>query len=199
MTTLKAALAAATLLVLTILAGFVWFAHIATAPAPPPAPADGIVVLTGGSNRIETGLNLLAAAQAPRLLISGVLPGTDWHRLARAAGIAPATLAGRVTLGCSAISTRGNAEETADWAARHDLKTLIVVTAFYHMPRALAELHRALPNVALHPVPVRPDSPRNGGTRRRLLLLASEYLKFLAVHLDWRLHGADRRPGQGLT
>ena len=44
------------------------------------------------------------------------------------------------------------------------MHSLIVVTAGYHMPRALAELRRALPDVTLYPVPVQPPAMR---ARRR--------------------------------
>ena len=44
--------------------------------------------------------------------------------------------------------TRGNAAETAEWARAHQVRSLIVVTSAYHMPRALAELGRDLPDVA---------------------------------------------------
>ncbi len=185
-------------LALAWLAGFVWFVRLAAAPAAEVPHADGIVVLTGGSTRIEQGLRLLADGRAPRLLVSGVLPGTEVRRLARAAGIDPQQVAGQVTLGQSAISTRGNAEETVDWVARYGLHSLIVVTAFYHMPRALAELRRALPGTDLYPAPVQPDPPPEGGSGRTLTLLASEYTKFLAVRLGVPRYAVDRRPGEGL-
>ncbi len=178
--------------------GFAWFVGRATYPLPPPAPADGIVVLTGGSNRIETGLRLLARGMAPRLLISGVLPGTDADFLAREAGVDPALILGRVTLGQSAISTRGNAEETAAWVQRHDMTTLIVVTAYYHMPRALAELHRVVPRVTLFPAPVRPAKGPDNTFARRLELLGGEYLKYLAVRMGLPNPRADLRVGAGL-
>jgi hypothetical protein len=83
-----------------------------------------------------------------------------------------------VTLGREASTTRGNALETAEWARLNHLHSLIVVTARYHMPRALTELARALPGVALFPVPV-----QSGATAPRLRLLAGEYTKWLAAEI----------------
>ena len=63
------------------------------------------------------------------------------------------------------------------------MRRLIVVTAGYHMPRALLEIGRALPGVALYPAPVQPPAmrgPLDLGTAR---LLANEYDKLLAVRL----------------
>ncbi len=63
----------------------------------------------------------------------------------------PVPLAAHVTLGRSATSTLGNAEETATWVRTHDIHSLIVVTADYHMPRALLEMEREMPGVTLYP------------------------------------------------
>ncbi len=171
---------AAGLLMLGVLGGFGWFVGEARRPSPvPPPEADGIVALTGGGERVETALRLLADGRARVLLVSGVGGSADLAALGRSAGFAPAELSGlrgKVTLGRTAASTHGNAIETADWARAHALELLIVVTAAYHMPRALAELSRALPDVALRPVPVRPADPAV-----RWRLLAGEYAKFLAV------------------
>lgn len=162
-------------------AGLVWFVHMASRPDPPPPHADGIVAFTGGADRVGMALHLLASHRADQLLLSGIGGGADLRQLASLAGIDPRPLATRVTLGRDAITTRGNAEETASWAHVHAIHSLIVVTAFYHMPRALADLRRALPGVTLYPVPVLlpgPDGATHGVTLR---LLAEEYTKYLAV------------------
>jgi hypothetical protein len=52
--------------------GFAWFVASAGSVATPPPHADGIVVLTGGAERVETALRLLAEDQARLLLVSGV-------------------------------------------------------------------------------------------------------------------------------
>ncbi len=160
-------------------AGFVWFLHAAWVTVEPPATADGIVALTGGAERVATALKLLAEGRARVLLISGVGGALDFAALARRAGVDP-DLSDRVTLGRAAASTHGNAAETAEWARANGLHALIVVTAGYHMPRALAELSRALPEVALYPVPVLPPAMRQPGLTA-LRLLASEYTKWLAA------------------
>jgi uncharacterized SAM-binding protein YcdF (DUF218 family) len=173
-------------------AGFVWFAHAAwTAGAEPPPYADGIVALTGGAERIETALKLLAEDRARLLLVSGVGGGVEFSPLAHRAGVDPA-LSDRVTLGRTAASTRGNAAETADWVRANGVGSLIVVTASYHMPRALAELGRTLPGVDLHPVPVVSPALRQPGLGA-LRLLAGEYTKWLAAEAG--LSGLAPRPG----
>lgn len=162
--------------------GFAWFLRSALTLHPPPPYADGIVAFTGGAGRVEVALRLLAQGQARLLLISGVGGAAGLRDFGQLAGIDAPQLADRVTLGRSAASTRGNAAETAGWARQHDVRSLIVVTAGYHMPRALAELGRALPEVTLHPMSVLPQEGQDSGPSA-LRLLAGEYTKYLAAEL----------------
>ena len=163
--------------------GFAWFAYAATRPAPRIPDADGIVVLTGGSGRIEAGLDLLEQDRARLLLISGVSEHLELDQVVRATGRdVPAGLADRVALGHTATSTIGNALETASWARANGLHSLIVVTAGYHMRRALAEIGTALPDATLYPDPVQPPALSRPDLWT-LRLLASEYSKWLAVEL----------------
>lgn len=172
---LGAALAAAALAL-----GFVLFlAEIPDAPEEPGRRSDGIVVLTGGAERVATGLALLEAGAAPRLLISGVAPGATLADILRTQGRETGAAARRVTLGRAAATTVGNAAETAAWARAGGIRSLRVVTAGYHMPRALVELRRALPGVALLAHPVGPTALEAGQVPRLRVarLLAGEYVK----------------------
>ena len=135
-------------------AGFAFYLRLAASTPAPPRRADGIVVLTGGPERIETGLRLLAEERAPRLLVSGVGHGVELPELLRRAGADAPPLAGRVTLGRMATTTHTNATETGAWVRAQGIHGLIVVTADFHMPRAVVELGRAMPDVVLYPVPV---------------------------------------------
>ena len=164
------------------LGGFLWFLNV-TRHRPDtylPPHTDGIVALTGGAGRVELALHLLENGQADRLLLSGIGGGTDLGTLGRRAGIDTMPLSNRVTLGRYAASTRGNGVEAASWAEQNGIGSLIVVTAAYHMPRALAELRQSLPGVRLFPFPVLPararGTPENGpGLRQE----AEEYSKYL--------------------
>ena len=108
-------------------------------------------------------------------------------------------LAGRITLGHVARTTRGNAAEIAAWAREEQLRSIRVVTAGYHMPRALLELRRALPDAELLPHPVVPARLRDPGAVSHLRtwsLLAGEYLKLLGAWMGLtRLHAASTGTG----
>jgi uncharacterized SAM-binding protein YcdF (DUF218 family) len=155
-------------------------------PAPEPQAADGIVALTGaGSNeRIAAGMRLLEAGKGDRMLVSGVnreASREDIRNVSRAVQLLYDCC---VDLGFEAADTFGNAQETAGWVAARRFDSLIVVTADYHMPRAMLELGSALPDTSLQAFPV--ETPgfdargwwrTSGGAR----LMVTEYMKYLAI------------------
>jgi uncharacterized SAM-binding protein YcdF (DUF218 family) len=172
------------------LGGFIWFATDAIRLPPSPPAADGIVALTGGADRVATAIALLHAGRGRLLLISGVGPGADLGKLFHGTGIDPAGLRDRITLGRDATDTEENAVETADWVRGNNLHSLIVVTAGYHMQRALTEMTRALPAVTLYPAPVLPPALRRVRRFGTIRLLAGEYTKWLAAEVGLtRFHG----------
>jgi len=162
--------------------GFVIFATVVMREAAPITQrADGIVVLTGGDQRIVEGARLLGEGRGERLLISGVNPRTPREDVKKVSGRAPNRFDCCVDLGY-AVNTISNADETRSWAAARRYDSLIVVTSSYHMPRTLIELERALPTTELIPYPVmprhfRPDAWWLDTSTTRVLL--GEYIKFL--------------------
>jgi uncharacterized SAM-binding protein YcdF (DUF218 family) len=168
------------------------------------ARADGIIVLTGGDNRIVEGARLLQAKHAERLLISGVNPKTTREDLLRLSGLEPTMFDCCVELGYTAQDTLGNAEEARTWATGRKLNRLIVVTASYHMPRSLAELAIAMPGTQLIPHAVIPRKFKAEAwwlhaTVARILL--SEYVKYLpvAARLSTMRYGSPPRPVPTIT
>jgi uncharacterized SAM-binding protein YcdF (DUF218 family) len=165
--------------------GFLWFLHLVQrAEETPTRNADGIVALTGGPFRINDALDLLAAGRGKRLLISGVNPLTRPGEISRLVPEHQRWFACCVDIEHSATNTIGNAIETRRWAKARSFNSLIVVTANFHMPRALSELQHELPEVALVPYPVVSDKVRvdawwESPETTRLLFL--EYLKYIVA------------------
>ncbi|PCI05949.1 MAG: hypothetical protein COB78_05085 [Hyphomicrobiales bacterium] len=146
--------------------------------------ADGIVVLTGGKNRISTAVALLQNNQAPRLLISGVHPTTSSESIAELMNIKKSMLDCCVDLDRQAKNTKGNADQTADWVKNNKISTLIVVTSNYHMPRSLLEMHALMPDIQLIPHVVAPTQPGQGkwyANPGKLKVIAIEYAKYTAI------------------
>ena len=171
---------------LGLAAGFVAFANmIEHVERPPSHHADGIVVLTGGADRVNDAMTLLLAGHADRLLITGVNPTTRRKDLAHEMPAARAAVECCVDLGYRAENTLGNAEETAEWVRARAIKSIIVVTSNYHMPRALAEMAYSLPGVELQAYPVvaehaRPDA-RWDDVPQWLRLVLGEYVKYVVT------------------
>ncbi len=172
-------------LVALFTAGLVRFVHlIPSTVADPDSVTDAIVVLTGGSLRVESGLQLLAAGKAQKLVVTGVHPGVEIGQLLRASGQEPERAACCIALGHDASSTQGNAQETAAFARANDIRSLRLVTAGYHMPRSLLEFTRALPGILIVPNPVFPEILRGGDWWLKpasLSLVAVEYVKYLVA------------------
>ncbi|QOF96067.1 YdcF family protein [Novacetimonas hansenii] len=179
------ALGVVCVLIMSWAAGLAWFVRDARRPPRMPPPCDGAVALTGGQGRIEASLQLMAQHRARQLLISGVDPhATLGDFLTRAPRVLPLEVWLRTTLGRQATSTLGNADETAQWVRAQDIHSLIVVTAGYHIRRAMMEIARAAPGVTLYPFAVQPPAllhPRRLATWR---LLVVEYDKWLLACID---------------
>lgn len=167
------------------LLGFTLFSYDARQKRRPPASAGAIVVLTGGADRLGMALRLLQEGTAPLLMVSGVPAHVELPDLVRMSEPRfPLELwSARITLGHAASSTVGNAAEIGPWARERGVRSLIVVTAGYHMRRALIEIHRALPDAVLYPVPVQPPALRGPSDFNTLALLSNEYDKWIAARL----------------
>jgi len=167
-------------------------------PADDPAPADGVVALTGGSGeRISAGVRLLEENRGRRLLISGVGQHVTRSQLQIVVGAAKPLFDCCVDLGFRAANTLGNARETAAWARAHGFRTLILVTADYHMPRARLELHAALPEATIETYPVATNELKTGGwwkTQLGAQRMTIEYSKYLAVLVRETLLGLGPQP-----
>ncbi len=164
-------------------AGFALFVLRLPAPAGPDLETDGVAVLTGGPGRVARGVAVLEAGAARRLLVSGVDPAVRPPEFQAAAGVAPALMACCVDLGYAAHSTATNAIEVADWAVRHQLASIRLVTASYHMPRARLELEAQLPAGIV----ILPDGVRAGLPLGAMLV---EYAKLQAAWLMLRVRPA---------
>ncbi len=145
---------------------------------------DAVVVLTGGSERMTTGLALLESGNGKKLFISGVNKKLSLDKVLSAQSAPQHLRDCCIVLGYRADSTKGNAEETRDWLKAEGYGSIRLVTANYHMPRSLLLFHNALPDVTIVPHPVAPSSVKlqqwwlYPGT---INLIATEYAKYLVA------------------
>jgi uncharacterized SAM-binding protein YcdF (DUF218 family) len=157
-------------------------------PARAPAPAEGIVALTGanGGERLTAAMGLLEDGYGRRVLVSGVNKQASREDIRNVSRAVRRLYDCCVDLGFTAADTVGNARETAAWAGAMRYSRLIIVTADYHMPRAMLELNAVLRGTGVtaqtYAVPTRAlkarDWWRNPGAARLMVL---EYCKYLAI------------------
>jgi len=174
-------------LILAVAWGAGLFRFVSEIPSPaenPPATADGVVVFTGGFDRISSAMALLNEGAGKRLLISGVNPHVSRTDVAEMWSGDPTLFDCCVDLGQEARTTRGNADELDSWTRRHGYRSLILVTSDFHMPRALLETRERMPDVIVTPYPVASGligengKPRSFSDWRRI---SGEYTKYIAV------------------
>ncbi len=141
------------------IAGFVVFTGSICSMNKPQSPVsiDAAIVLTGGTNRINQGLDLLATGKTTNLLVSGVHKDVEIRDIMALWGTHKGAPPCCITLGREAGNTIGNAQEAKKWLDHLHAKTIYLITANYHMPRALLEFHHELQGVDIIPYPVQPE------------------------------------------
>lgn len=162
------------LAVLAYVLGYAAFAVMLPRPAGDER-TEAIVVLTGGSGRLDRGFELLERGRASRMLISGVERTVRPQELQVAYDVDPQLMECCVYLGRESFDTRSNADEVQRWLDRRDVKSIRLVTNDLHMPRARFELRKRIgPEVEIIP-----DAVRTDPSFRAIFI---EYNKFL---LGW--------------
>lgn len=168
--------------------GLLGFVQTVVSYATPPidarlAPTQAIVVLTGGTERLAAGVELLRAGKGRKLFISGVYPGVGAGQVLSKSDVPQDLRECCVVLGHAADNTRGNADETLAFMQSEGFLSLRLVTAHYHMPRSLLLFHELLPPmIDVVPYPVDPDNVslhdwwQRPGTASLLLMEYNKYL-----------------------
>jgi uncharacterized SAM-binding protein YcdF (DUF218 family) len=126
---------------LVYLIGYALFAVLLPRPAGEER-TEAIVVLTGGSGRLDRGFELMRRGLSRQMLISGVARTVRPEELEAAYDVEPRLFACCITLGREAFDTRSNADEVAHWLERRRVRSIRLVTNDLHMRRAQYELSK---------------------------------------------------------
>lgn len=143
---------------------------------------DGIVIFTGSHDRIKVGIELAKRNLSSHLLISGVDPETKLKDILNKNDSVSLQKNLHITLGYSALHTYGNATETIEWANKHHLTTIYLVTSNYHLPRSLLELRQQTPYLKIIPYPVIEkgfQKPQWWLNKSLMLRVIEEYQKYI--------------------
>jgi uncharacterized SAM-binding protein YcdF (DUF218 family) len=155
-----------------------------------PLRDGGIVVLTGGPQRIDEGLSLLQQGLGRRLLISGVNKRTGHDDVLKMHPQMREIVTCCVDLGAQARNTIGNAIETRRWVRANGFSSLTVVTSRYHMPRTLLEFRHAMPQMDITAHVVASDVIDGARLLHEpglLRLVSLEYAKYLVAGVRLRM------------
>ncbi|MDP1911052.1 MAG: YdcF family protein [Hyphomicrobium sp.] len=169
------------LLLILYALGFLLFGVTLGAAAPADAPnTDAIVVITGGSGRIEHAVAMLGQGKGKRLLIAGADPAVTKDDLVRLHGKRRLVRC-CLDLGSESVDTRSNAEEARRWLEKNNYRSARLITSDWHMRRAVYEFGRQLDGK----VRIIPDAVKS---EPNFMTLFGEYNKYvlrrLAVWLD---------------
>ena len=132
------------LIVLLYALGFILFGVTLGRPAKAGVKTDAVVVITGGTGRIEHAMKVLEDRKAKRVLIAGADPLVTKNDLVDRFDANARLVRCCVDLGSESVDTRSNAEEAQRWLSRRKFRSVRLVTNDWHMRRAGYEFSRSL-------------------------------------------------------
>ena len=154
---------------------------------------SNIVILTGVSNRIKDGLNIINNFEKSenidfKILISGTGKGFTKMNLTTKlnSNFNLKFLECCIELESISKNTYSNASETYKWTQKHNINKFILITSNYHMQRALLEFKNKMPNLTIFTYPI---TPKNHNIKNWLhssetfSLIFIEYSKLLIASL----------------
>lgn len=136
------------------------------------------VIFTGERERLKAGLQLYLDGRVGHVFISGQPGNMQVATLIRRLGLdrhkAKQDDLSRIVIERTAENTEGNARSTAEWIAAMNaretpIRTVVLVTSDYHMPRSVEALGESAGKVELYQMPV--------SVRAGVATHFSEYLK----------------------
>ncbi len=155
--------------------------------------SSNIVILTGGTNRIKNGLNIIDGFKKLKninfkILVSGTGKGFTKNSLIKQIGpnFNPKLIACCIYLDSVSKNTFTNAIETSKWAKKNDIKEFILITSNYHMPRAILEFKNIMPNKIIYTFAIK---PRKHNVEKWLKsyetfnLIFKEFCKYIVANL----------------
>ena len=141
----------------------------------------GIIVLTGGKNRIEKGLDLLSKGYGDKLLISGVFMPSEIEAKFSLEKEKNDLFKCCVFFDQKSKNTLENAQEVDKWLNKNkDIKSIILVSSYYHLPRSIMIFEKKIKsNVKIYPKPALQNINYRNQFLFHLRLIISEYLKVI--------------------
>ena len=117
-----------------------------------------IVILTGGTNRIKKGFEIInkfdeKSKKNIKILVSGTGKGFTKLSLQKKlnSNFYLELIECCVELDSVSKDTYSNANETSKWVNKNKIKEILLITSNYHMPRSILEFNNIMPNLKILP------------------------------------------------
>ena len=147
--------------------------------------ADAIVVLTGGLGRVSKGFELFAGGKALHLILAGVAKDATLESIFFQKDLVHDKV--NIILEKGSTSTYENAVEIKKIIEAKSIKSIILITSFYHMKRASYTFSRVLPGetrLYIYPVATPNFDEKMWWRGSGPVLLAGEFFKFYWYRLQ---------------
>lgn len=141
--------------------------------------ADCAVVLTGGSNRVREGGDLLARGQVKKLIISGVFSNAQLREIFPLWPFYGEVREKDVIFDRRSGTTYGNAQQTLPIVEALGCRDVILVTSNLHMYRAFRTFKASYPQT----IPIYPYTVNSGRFESSWIEVSTEVLKSLFYNL----------------
>ncbi len=137
--------------------------------------ADCAVVLTGGPNRLNEGLDLLAQGRVKKLIVAGVNPGSRFEEIFPKAYYYGSISKEDIILERRSQTTFGNAEQSLSIVEALNCRDILLVTSYVHMYRSLRTFKASYPR-EIH---ITPRATIGGNYPETRINILSESIKSL--------------------
>ena len=127
------------------LMGFIAYSYFQKQPPLSALQNQPVIILTGDSGRIDTGLELANEINSPAILISGVDPRVTKDALVSNWDAGAAI--NIISLDHDAMNTVDNAKQSAKWLKENQYTSAILVTSSYHIARAHSIMKAIMPEI----------------------------------------------------
>ena len=122
-----------------------------------------VVILTGGTNRIKEGFEVIYKLDKKSItnlnvLVSGT--GKGFSKLSLQEKLNPGfdlrLIECCVELDSVSHNTYSNAIETSKWVSKNNIEEILLITSNYHIPRSILEFQNKMPNLKILYYPIIP-------------------------------------------
>ena len=152
-----------------------------------------IVILTGGTNRIKEGFEVVNKLDKKsitnlKVLVSGTGKGFSKLSLQEKlnSNFESKLIECCVELDGVSQNTYSNAIETSKWVSMNNIEEILLITSNYHIPRAILEFQNKMPNLKILFYPIKPKQHQINKWLKSFetfSLVSIEYSKYIIANI----------------